>query len=126
MSEDAPKPNLAEVRARICRRLAWLGVDIDPKANAAAGERRIDAPTSCVSVWVIPANEEAEMAHEAAELMWPRAPANGLPSSGPSGDRVDALLDEALEETFPASDPPSLVRPHDPDDLEPASAADRE
>ena len=116
----------AEGRARICRRLAWLGVDIDPRANAGAGERRIDAPTSCVSVWVIPANEEAEMAHEAADLVWPRARPNDPPSSGPSGDRVDALLDEALEETFPASDPPSLVRPHDPDDLEPASAADRE
>ena len=66
------------------------------------------------------------MAHAAADLVWPRARPHDPPSSGPSGDHVDALLDEALEETFPASDPPSLVRPHDPDDLEPASAADRE
>ncbi len=110
----------ADARARICRRLAWLGVDIDSRANAGAGERRIDAPTSCVSVWVIPANEEAEMAHEAADLVWPPAAVAGdAPGSEPPRKHVDALLDEALEETFPASDPPSLVRPHDLDELEP-------
>lgn len=110
----------AEVRARICRRLDWLGVDIDPQANPAAGERRIDAPTSCVSVWVIPADEEAQMARETAELLWPRTQSTVPPLGEPPKAHVDDLLDEALEETFPASDPPSLVRPHDPDDLEPA------
>ena len=28
----------------------------------------------------------------------------------------DAMLDEALAESFPASDPPSMLQPHDPDD----------
>lgn len=107
----------AQIRARICRRLDWLGVDIDPQANSAAGERRIDAPTSCVSVWVIPADEEAEMARQAADLLWPDGKVAGESGEDPPAERIDTLLDEALEETFPASDPPSLVRPHDPDDL---------
>lgn len=29
-------------------------------------------------------------------------------------DHREALLDEALEDSFPASDPPSIVRPHPP------------
>lgn len=107
----------AEVRARICRRLDWLGVDIDPKANSGQGERRIDAPTSCVSIWVIPANEEAEMAQQAADLLWPSAPPCRESATELPHERIDTLLDEALEETFPASDPPSLVRPHDVEDL---------
>ena len=106
----------AEIRARICRRLDWLGVAIDPQANAGQGERRIDGPTSCVSVWVIPANEEAEMAREAAALLWPDRISETADAAAPE-HHVDVLLDEALEETFPASDPPSLVRPHDVDDL---------
>lgn len=30
-------------------------------------------------------------------------------------EALDALLDRALEDTFPASDPPAVVQPHDPD-----------
>lgn len=103
----------AEVRARICRRLDWLGVDLDPEANRLDGERRIDARTSCVSVWVIPADEEAEMARQTAEMLWPRTPLNPDSGDGLPPERVDELLDEALEETFPASDPPAVVQPHD-------------
>lgn len=28
---------------------------------------------------------------------------------------LDAILDQALEESFPASDPPAIVQPQDPD-----------
>jgi hypothetical protein len=31
----------------------------------------------------------------------------------PCEERREALLDEALEESFPASDPPSIARPPD-------------
>ena len=31
-------------------------------------------------------------------------------------DHSDRLLDEALEDTFPASDPPSITQPHDLED----------
>lgn len=47
----------AALRARICRRLAWLGLDLDEAANAAHAPR-ISAPFSRVSAWVIPTNEE--------------------------------------------------------------------
>ncbi len=31
-------------------------------------------------------------------------------------EHIEDLLDEALEGSFPASDPPSMVQPHDLDD----------
>ena len=33
----------------------------------------------------------------------------------PEETHLDELLDEALEDTFPASDPPSMTQPQDPD-----------
>lgn len=51
----------AAVRAGVCERLAWLGVVLDPAANAAdAGV--ISAPASRVEVRVIPTDEEAVIA----------------------------------------------------------------
>jgi hypothetical protein len=34
------------------------------------------------------------------------------PKDGKRRDRREEQLDEALEQTFPASDPPSIVSPH--------------
>jgi len=42
------------------------------------------------------------------------APKKEPPVTKPRPDSEDELLDEGLEETFPASDPPSSVRPHLP------------
>lgn len=39
----------------------------------------------------------------------PRRPDDGAP------DPAEDALDEALEDSFPASDPPALIQPHDPD-----------
>jgi acetate kinase len=52
----------ASMRARICERLAFLGIRLDPALNLAArtDERRIDR--GAVPVWVIPTNEELEIA----------------------------------------------------------------
>jgi hypothetical protein len=36
------------------------------------------------------------------------------PTTQPPPDSEDALLEEGLEESFPASDPPSSARPHTP------------
>ena len=49
--------NSAEIRARISAASAWLGIDLDPDANAVAGPR-ISRQGSKVSAWVIPTNEE--------------------------------------------------------------------
>jgi acetate kinase len=58
----------AEIRARVCTRAAWLGVKIDPAANAAGGPR-LHAPDSAVAVWVLPADEEAVIARQARTVV---------------------------------------------------------
>lgn len=52
----------APVRAAICGHLAWLGLKLDPAANAGHGPR-ISAAGSPVAGWVIPTNEEFVIAH---------------------------------------------------------------
>ena len=56
--------NSALVRQRVCRDAAWLGVDLDEAANAAAGPdaRCISTAGSRVAVWVIATNEELMIA----------------------------------------------------------------
>ena len=49
------------IRESVCRHAAWLGVVLDPAANAAGGPR-ISAAGSAVSVWVVPTNEELMIA----------------------------------------------------------------
>jgi acetate kinase len=62
--------NSAEIRERVCRASAWLGIELDEQANA-AGQPRITAPQSKVSAWVIPTNEELMIArHMARVLEW--------------------------------------------------------
>ena len=51
----------AGIRERICRGAAWLGVDVDVKANE-KGVPRISTDSSSISVWVIPTNEELMIA----------------------------------------------------------------
>ena len=58
----------APIRARICRDAAWLGVDIDDSANS-SGETRISGPSSRVSAWVIPANEELTIAMHTRQVL---------------------------------------------------------
>jgi len=57
-----------EIRRRICESAAWLGVELDPAANAAAGPR-ISTRGSRVSVWVIPTNEELMIARHTQGLL---------------------------------------------------------
>ena len=52
----------AQVRALICERLAWLGLELDPTANAKGGEARISTPQSRVAAWVMPTDEERVIA----------------------------------------------------------------
>ena len=62
--------NSARLRAAVCRDAAWLGVQLDPAANAAppAGPARISLPSSRVAVWLVPANEELMIARHARDL----------------------------------------------------------
>jgi acetate kinase len=58
----------AEIRARICAASAWLGVELDARANAAHGPR-ITTSQSPVSAWVIPTNEELMIARHTGRLL---------------------------------------------------------
>lgn len=55
------------VRAEVAARLSWLGVEIDPAANA-RGAGLISTLASKLKVWVIPTDEEAMIAHHTANL----------------------------------------------------------
>ncbi|WP_295003174.1 acetate/propionate family kinase [uncultured Dechloromonas sp.] len=58
----------AEVRRRVCLQSEWLGIRVNPEANA-RHELRISAGNSSVDVLVIPTNEEWMMAHHAQTLL---------------------------------------------------------
>ncbi|MBZ0167932.1 Acetate kinase [Candidatus Methylomirabilis lanthanidiphila] len=58
----------APIRERVCRDAAWLGVDLDPEANAAGGPL-ISTPNARVAVWVIPTNEELMIARHTRRLL---------------------------------------------------------
>ncbi|UCV27446.1 acetate/propionate family kinase [Ferribacterium limneticum] len=58
----------AEVRRRVCLLSEWLGIRLNPEANA-RHELRISAGNSSVDVLVIPTNEEWMMAHHAQTLL---------------------------------------------------------
>jgi acetate kinase len=60
--------NSALVRTRISEGLGFLGIEVDPRANAdGEGERRIDAGGD-VQVWVIPTDEEKMIARATLAL----------------------------------------------------------
>ena len=56
------------IRAAIAERLAWLGVALDPGANA-RNAMRIEAPAGRVAVLVVPTDEEQVIAVEAATVL---------------------------------------------------------
>jgi acetate kinase len=60
--------NAPEIRSRVCRYAAWLGVEIDEAANAAS-RGCISTGSSRVSAWVIPTNEELMIAQHTRRLL---------------------------------------------------------
>jgi acetate kinase len=60
--------NSVSLRARIAERLAWLGVALDPAANA-AGKTLISRPDSRVALHVIPTDEELMIARHTLALL---------------------------------------------------------
>ena len=57
----------APVPAAICRHLGWLGLTLDPAANARHGPR-ISQADSRISAWVIPTDEEKVIAQHTGSL----------------------------------------------------------
>jgi acetate kinase len=51
------------IRQAIARDCAWLGLDLDPAANE-ANARLVSSADSRIAVWVIPSDEELEIARE--------------------------------------------------------------
>ena len=58
----------APIRAAVCKRLAWLGVALDPAANARHADR-ISARDAPVEVRVIPTDEEAMIVRHTLETI---------------------------------------------------------
>lgn len=70
--------NNAELRAAVLERAGLLGVELDPAANeGASGERRISTANSAVAAFVVPTNEEWEIAREAVRLLGRRRAGQG-------------------------------------------------
>ena len=60
--------NSAEIRARVCRGAAWLGLTLDEQANQSGGPR-IGTGASKVAAWVLPTNEELMIARHTQRLL---------------------------------------------------------
>ena len=64
--------NSAEIRSAVCRNLSAFGVELDEDKNRTAkGEGAISTQGSAVKVLIVPANEEAIVARETAEVVEP-------------------------------------------------------
>jgi acetate kinase len=62
--------NSAEIRERVCRDAAWLGVDLDEEANRSGGPR-IDTAEGRTAAWVLPTDEELMIARHTRRLLTP-------------------------------------------------------
>jgi len=60
--------NSPTIRGRICEKMSWLGLNLDPTANA-AGAQLISQPRSRVAVYVIPTDEELMIARHTLALL---------------------------------------------------------
>jgi acetate kinase len=58
----------APIRERVCRDAAWLGLELDPAANAGA-RARISTERSRVEAWIVPADEELVVARHARRVV---------------------------------------------------------
>jgi len=62
--------NSANIRARVCTNLSFLGIEMDEEKNrTASGTADISSASSCVRILVIPTNEERMIARETAQVV---------------------------------------------------------
>jgi acetate kinase len=62
----------AEIRARVCRDAAWLGIELDDEANT-QHRTRISSTGSAVQVFVVPTDENLMIARHVREVLERRA-----------------------------------------------------
>jgi acetate kinase len=60
--------NAPAIREAVAKRLSWLGLELDPAANA-KGEGRISAPDARVSCYVVPTDEELMIARHTLSVL---------------------------------------------------------
>ncbi len=61
-----------DMRVRICRRLAFLGLRLDDARNKGASDKEpacISTPSATVQAWVVPTDEERQIARETRTLL---------------------------------------------------------
>ena len=58
----------ARLRERVCRDAAWLGIELDERANGTNGPR-LSIPGSRVTAWVIPTDEELMIARHTRRVL---------------------------------------------------------
>lgn len=64
--------NSPEIRAKICEKLTWLGIEIEPKLNEKFADGRegiVSQDAARLKVFVIPTNEELLIARDAVRLV---------------------------------------------------------
>ena len=59
--------NAPAIREAVAQRLSWLGLELDPEANA-KGDRRISRQGSRIACYVIPTDEELMIARHTSRL----------------------------------------------------------
>ena len=60
--------NAPAIRAGVCRAAAWLGIELDPAANASGGPR-LSTEGSRASAWVVPTDENRMIARHTRALL---------------------------------------------------------
>lgn len=60
--------NQPQIRAEVCRRLMWLGIDLDPTANT-KNAAVISSPASRIAVAVVPTDEEQVIARGTLQVL---------------------------------------------------------
>lgn len=67
----------APMRERICRNLGFLGITLDPYANVASPSGEVSIGVGPTPVWVLPTDEERQIARETFALLAPNEPPQG-------------------------------------------------
>jgi acetate kinase len=62
--------NASAIRARVCADAAWLGLQLDDRANR-SGAARISTAASSVAAWIVPTDEELTIARHTQRLLTP-------------------------------------------------------